>query len=487
MFKIILIDIKSNYKYLNVHLSNGEIKEIFLSKSFRFNWGVFKKQIEFEYFGGDLRWKSITRLTLRSILEYRVLGLMKFLRCLFFRYSGHFYDPNFSSGKIFFSFPDDKRPLLVSRSAMNHGIVPTYLSHEIEWNRVRKNNLFSGYIIDVESNLEHLSKLNIYGREINSSLSLRNITEIESLKTSKSENLILTDVEVIFHVGLLQDGIFYALNDRDFIETTSWPTDKIISVDSGKFSYISRKAPIEYELERASYFGSTSNWFHFITEVLPRIIEFKVDFTKFPLLTDKSLPKSIIDLCKFVSHDNLILHESIASCKVHSLNTSMSSPIHSHDSNQLKELEIIRVRNYFQHNFVSSQNIFNNILIKRPINGLRKLLNYPEIEEYLLKRNFIVVNPEFMTFEDQINVFQSAKLVIAEPGAALTNLIFCSKQTKVIELNPGYGEFEFWKKYSSLFHFQHHIIYGRKRRFSQFGEFSIDISEFKSTLEKLLD
>ena len=76
MFKIILIDIKSNYKYLNVHLSNGEIKEIFLSKSFRFNWGVFKKQIEFEYFGGDLRWKSITRLTLRSILEYRVLGLM---------------------------------------------------------------------------------------------------------------------------------------------------------------------------------------------------------------------------------------------------------------------------------------------------------------------------------------------------------------------------------------------------------------------------
>ena len=44
-----------------------------------------------------------------------------------------------------------------------------------------------------------------------------------------------------------------------------------------------------------------------------------------------------------------------------------------------------------------------------------------------------------MSIMDQIKIFSSAQIVIGPTGSALTNIIFCSEGTKVIEIIPKYN------------------------------------------------
>jgi capsular polysaccharide biosynthesis protein len=66
--------------------------------------------------------------------------------------------------------------------------------------------------------------------------------------------------------------------------------------------------------------------------------------------------------------------------------------------------------------------------------GSRRLLNGAELEAVLPEFGVEVVHPERLDFEEQIRLFADAKLVIAESGAALTNLLFCPPRARVVVL-----------------------------------------------------
>ena len=61
----------------------------------------------------------------------------------------------------------------------------------------------------------------------------------------------------------------------------------------------------------------------------------------------------------------------------------------------------------------------------------RNLENQIEIEEYFIKKNVNVVNPELISFENCINLLNQYKTIIITWGSALTNLMFCSMNTKI--------------------------------------------------------
>lgn len=61
--------------------------------------------------------------------------------------------------------------------------------------------------------------------------------------------------------------------------------------------------------------------------------------------------------------------------------------------------------------------------------------NLDEVYDLLKKNKFEILKLSNFSFEDQINYFNNAKIIIGAHGAGLCNLIFCRPKTKVIELS----------------------------------------------------
>lgn len=75
----------------------------------------------------------------------------------------------------------------------------------------------------------------------------------------------------------------------------------------------------------------------------------------------------------------------------------------------------------------------NRIYISRSQTN-RRVLNEPEIIEFLKQYQFESVTLETLSVSDQAALFANATVVIAPHGGGLTNLVFCRSNTTVIEL-----------------------------------------------------
>ena len=64
----------------------------------------------------------------------------------------------------------------------------------------------------------------------------------------------------------------------------------------------------------------------------------------------------------------------------------------------------------------------------------RNLSNANEIENALVTQGFTVIEPEKLSFTEQVVIFSNADIVVGATGAALANLIFCMPETKIIIL-----------------------------------------------------
>jgi hypothetical protein len=66
----------------------------------------------------------------------------------------------------------------------------------------------------------------------------------------------------------------------------------------------------------------------------------------------------------------------------------------------------------------------------------RNLINYEEIEGYFEKKGFSIVEPHLLKLEEKVNLFHNASIIVGPFGSAFTNLLFCSKGTKVLLFAP---------------------------------------------------
>ena len=63
-----------------------------------------------------------------------------------------------------------------------------------------------------------------------------------------------------------------------------------------------------------------------------------------------------------------------------------------------------------------------------------QVANIKEIYGILKKYNFKIIKLAKISFNEQINIFNNANLILAPHGAGLKNLIYCKKKTVIIEL-----------------------------------------------------
>ena len=65
-----------------------------------------------------------------------------------------------------------------------------------------------------------------------------------------------------------------------------------------------------------------------------------------------------------------------------------------------------------------------------------QIKNNNEVTEFLKKKGFTSYKVGELSFEQQIHLFKSAKIIVGAHGAAFANLAFCSPGTQVIEIKP---------------------------------------------------
>ena len=72
--------------------------------------------------------------------------------------------------------------------------------------------------------------------------------------------------------------------------------------------------------------------------------------------------------------------------------------------------------------------------IMRGVRHGRILKNRAELAEALAARGVAPIQPDLLSFDEQVALFARAELVVAEFGAAMANLVFTPPRTKVVEI-----------------------------------------------------
>ncbi|GAC1558068.1 MAG: hypothetical protein NVS2B5_20470 [Beijerinckiaceae bacterium] len=135
----------------------------------------------------------------------------------------------------------------------------------------------------------------------------------------------------------------------------------------------------------------------------------------------------------------------------------------------------------------SSPSGHRRIFVKRSRDRYRRMTNVTEIETLLVSYGFVSVDPEQLSYRDQVEIFSHAELLVGIMCAAMANTIFCRPSTKVIYLAPsGWQEPFYWDLASVLQH-EYTAVYGKRAGIHAdpfFDDFLIDPNILRQALSE---
>lgn len=185
---------------------------------------------------------------------------------------------------------------------------------------------------------------------------------------------------------------------------------------------------------------ANNNYYHWFFDSLSRFFIFKKYY-------------------KFNKNDFFLIHNLKHDFQIQSLKLlGIRNIINSYNAKHIKAKKIICINfvrqfnlsfqkwiiNYLKKFLLKKNNKINKKKIKIFIDrtgiegSYRGIANRDEFINFLKTKNFIILDPSKLKFLDEIKIFKSADIVIGIYGAGLTNMIFCKKNTKVIEIKPYY-------------------------------------------------
>ncbi|WP_394200830.1 glycosyltransferase family 61 protein [Shewanella waksmanii] len=131
------------------------------------------------------------------------------------------------------------------------------------------------------------------------------------------------------------------------------------------------------------------------------------------------------------------------------------------------------------------------IFIDRP-NGRRGVKNKRQLQDLLDKYNFDILKLEDYSFAEQIGIFKEAEVIVGIHGAGLSNLVFSTSKTSVIEvIQHDYGLPSFW--FLANFLDLDYQVVGEKRDFltfndgtKKFNDLDIDILALEHSILKTI-
>lgn len=146
----------------------------------------------------------------------------------------------------------------------------------------------------------------------------------------------------------------------------------------------------------------------------------------FPNSNIKNLYKEKMD-----ENDNQIIN-LCKECNEIYCNTDITNPIYY---NFLRN----KFSNYYEDMNIDYVFISRKISFKQPLNNnkmTRHIKNEDELMKYLEPLGFKYILLEEFTLKQKIGLFKNAKMIISPWSAALTNCLFSSENTKIIQVCP---------------------------------------------------
>ena len=266
-------------------------------------------------------------------------------------------------------------------------------------------------------------------------------------------------------------------------------TDKIMTKKSAKLS------------EAASFVDPlSSNYAHWMTEVLPRIVSFCSNnkYKNVSIIIDDKLHKNIMTtLEKVVGRRKVYLLPMNHIVKIDKLYATSVAGYVSYER-RYKFIQPSSEGKFNAHAMrllVSLLKPLDNknrtpkrIYLRRNL-GYRNLTNQNEIEALLTRHRFTIVDPTKLSFLEQVNYFSKAKVIIGPTGASFSNLIFCNKKVNLAILvnNDKNMIYKYWVNLASIMGIQVNYITGKSKQFSGgiHRDFSVDFNLIDAYLKSI--
>lgn len=180
----------------------------------------------------------------------------------------------------------------------------------------------------------------------------------------------------------------------------------------------------------------SSNYAHWVTEVLTRISLYcrNSKITRnIPLIVDNYLPDSMYESIRMVDSSREIIKVEedqelrIRKCTIVSptgyVPYNYRKKSKAITNGYFNEEAMLGLRNAVLKGINQSNTLPKKIYVGRYSN-YRKLINQTEIEKMLISNGYSIINPETLTFLEQIELFNSAEHIIGPTGAGMTNIMF---------------------------------------------------------------
>ncbi|WP_169719269.1 glycosyltransferase family 61 protein [Algoriphagus mannitolivorans] len=188
-------------------------------------------------------------------------------------------------------------------------------------------------------------------------------------------------------------------------------------------------------IERAVWITDTwsRNYFHWVVECIPRVLELRNRGILSPLLIPEiiysvpfikaSLDELGIEIISFNFQEYVLIKELY---------------LITYDTPCAFDLDYMwNLRREFLN--VEDQNerpTFRKIYISRAKATKRKIENEYELIPILERYGFEVFRTEDLSFKEQRRLFQETKVLFSIHGAGLTNMVFMPAKSKIVELHP---------------------------------------------------
>jgi capsular polysaccharide biosynthesis protein len=185
---------------------------------------------------------------------------------------------------------------------------------------------------------------------------------------------------------------------------------------------------------------SDSNWYHWLIEYLPRVtmIEPTVD-QAVPLLITARTPASGLAALRAITDRPLVTIDPSALQRVRRLHVA-APPVQILDTTRVPWADGVRLNPEPLRALRSAWGLTDapvvdgrRVFLSRK-SAHRGLLNEAELVETATAAGLEVVEPGTMTFEDQLELFSNASLVVGASGAVMANYLMMSRGSRVIAL-----------------------------------------------------
>ena len=108
-----------------------------------------------------------------------------------------------------------------------------------------------------------------------------------------------------------------------------------------------------------------------------------------------------------------------------------------------------------------------------------KLINNSEVTTFLKLKGFKILKLSKLSFLNQITIFNNAKFIVGPHGAGFANLIFCKKNTKVLEIKPHNHPNKVYQRISNINNINYKLLKLKKIKNHMYGDMILKVKELE--------